>query len=91
MQATENDDGTLWIGQDLVKVRRDVNHSEVMEVHSKVPKAQTVEFIQKAAHATTKFEMKARLFQVADAFTEPKPQVCQLEPSTYGQGNPAQT
>jgi hypothetical protein len=62
----------------------------VVKVHSKVPKAQTVDFIIAAAYRSGPDERKI-LFEAAEAFEEPKPSEYTLKPSTYGQDKPPQT
>jgi hypothetical protein len=75
-----------------VTITRHGDHREKVRVQSKVSKYHAVELMKAAAYKTIDDPAKKReLFEAAEAFEKPKPSEYPLKPSTYGQGNPAQT
>lgn len=75
-----------------VTITRHGDHREKVRVQSKVSKYHAVELMKAAAYKTIDDPAKKLgLFEAVEAFEKQKPSEYPLKPSTYGQGNPAQT
>jgi hypothetical protein len=75
-----------------VKTSRHGDHREKVKVKSTVSKCHAVELMKAAAYKTIDDPaQKLALFEAAEAIEKPMPSEYPLKPSTYGQGNPAQT